>query len=426
MNITMDATSGGADDDTKGRCELLGSFALFVQGALGALALLSLVWKRSRENPQRPLLIWFFDASKQVWGSVLVHIANLLLSMLSSGQFSTEPTPKSVARRHGDVNDEVYHANPCSFYLLNLAIDTTIGIFILIIILRIITRLLLLSPFTFWHTGIASGDYGDPPKWSWWGKQAIIYFCGLMGMKFVVWIMFQIFPWLGRFGDWLLGWTEGDKRVQVFFVMFFFPLVMNAVQYWIIDSYIQAKKPTDSSGALSSAARLSSSSCRRNNRHSFDDSEDIFSDDDNITDESGVEAQNLLQNKSNGHCSNRKDSLSSTNSEYDPDLDGDSTAAKAVDSERSSTYDAVRSGAKPAGRRDRQGNGGSTAESLSSMMLLPGSRGPSTPGYADDAESRRLTLGSGRSVGGRSGKSLRDDDSTLVGREEDYERGGRE
>lgn len=199
---------------------------------------------------------------------------------------------------------------------------------------------------------------------------------------------------------------------------------MNAVQYWIIDSYIKAKKPADSSGTLSPTARLSSSSYRRNNRRSFDDSEDIFSDD-NITNENDVEAQNLLRNKSSSHRSNRKDSLSSTNSEYDPDLDGDSTAAKIVDSERSSTYDAVRSGAKPAGRRDRQGYGGSTAESLSSMMLLPGSRGPSTPGYADDAESKRLTLSSG-SVGGRSGKSLRDDDSTLVGREEDYERGGRE
>lgn len=51
-------------------------------------------------------------------------------------------------------------------------------------------------------------------------KQAIIYFAGLMGMKFVVWIIFALCPWLGRVGDWLLAWTEGDKRLQVFFVMF--------------------------------------------------------------------------------------------------------------------------------------------------------------------------------------------------------------
>jgi len=418
MSSTMDPPGGDTDGDNNGRCELLGPFALFVQGALGALALLSLVWKRSRENPQRPLLIWFFDASKQVWGSILVHFANLLLSMLSSGQFSTEPTPQTIGklfRRHGDDEDK-YHANLCSFYLLNLAIDTTIGIFILIVILRILHRLLLLSPFKFWHVGISSGDYGDPPKWSWWAKQAVVYFVGLMGMKLVVWLIFEIFPWLGRVGDWLLGWTEGDKRVQVFFVMFFFPLVMNAVQYWIIDSYIKAKKPVDATATMSPTGRLSSSY----RRHGFEDPLDTSDEEDNGALYSGnnVEARNLLPQIK--PSDNRKDSLSSTNPEYDLEIDGDSTSTKlAVDSERSSTYDAVRTGAKSVGRRERQALGGSTTESLSSMILLPGSRGPSTPGYADDGDSRRLTLGSARSVGGKSGRSLGDDDSTLVGREEE-------
>lgn len=37
----------------------------------------------------------------------------------------------------------------------------------------------------------------------------------------------------------MLSWTEGDRRLQVFFVMFFFPLVMNAFQYYVIDSFIK-------------------------------------------------------------------------------------------------------------------------------------------------------------------------------------------
>lgn len=37
---------------------LFSNIALFVQAALGGMALLSLVWKRSRESPQRPLKIW--------------------------------------------------------------------------------------------------------------------------------------------------------------------------------------------------------------------------------------------------------------------------------------------------------------------------------------------------------------------------------
>ena len=46
-------------------------------------------------------------------------------------------------------------------------------------------------------------------------------------------------------GDWALRWTKGNKMVQIFFVMLFFPVVMNALQYYIIDSFIKNQKPID-------------------------------------------------------------------------------------------------------------------------------------------------------------------------------------
>jgi hypothetical protein len=110
-----------------GECRLLGPFAILVQGSLGLLALLALVYKRWRERPQRPIKIWFFDVSKQVVGSVLVHIANLLMSMLSSGQFTIKVDASTVAgieRRMLDAQGR-YRPNPCRFYLLNLAIDVS-------------------------------------------------------------------------------------------------------------------------------------------------------------------------------------------------------------------------------------------------------------------------------------------------------------
>jgi hypothetical protein len=112
---------GSPHDSPEGECRLLGSFALFVQAALGALALLSLVYKRYRERPQRPVKIWFFDVSKQVFGSVLVHIANIFMSMLTSGRFSIKLEPGASQAR----GDEPYVPNPCSFYLLNLGIDVS-------------------------------------------------------------------------------------------------------------------------------------------------------------------------------------------------------------------------------------------------------------------------------------------------------------
>lgn len=113
-----------APEDENGECQLLGPFSIFIQGALGLLALLSLVYKRWRERPQRPIKIWAFDVSKQVVGSMLLHLVNLLMSIMSSGQLTAVPSAK-----HHDTS------NPCSFYLLNLAIDVGFSILHRLVIL---------------------------------------------------------------------------------------------------------------------------------------------------------------------------------------------------------------------------------------------------------------------------------------------------
>ncbi|POS83012.1 hypothetical protein EPUL_006145 [Erysiphe pulchra] len=229
-----------------GECRLLGPFAIFVQGALGLLALTALVFKRWRERPQRPVKIWIFDVSKQILGSILVHLANLVMSLVSSGQFSIKVDPavintRKLQGRFADNSDD-YSPNPCSFYLLNLAIDTTIGIPILIFLLHIITKLLLHTEFGSPPESIESGNYGTPPSAYRWFKQTVVYFLGLLGMKICVLIIFLMLPWISRVGDWALRWTEGNEIVQVMFVMLIFPLIMNATQYYIIDSFIKNKK----------------------------------------------------------------------------------------------------------------------------------------------------------------------------------------
>jgi hypothetical protein len=121
-----DAPASPMEKEDDGECHLLGPFAIFVQAALGLLAILSLVWKRYRETPRRPVKIWAFDASKQVVGSALLHLANLFMSMLSSGSFDVKSTvPPSGATFKGDSEHEQTSPNPCSFYLLNLAIDVS-------------------------------------------------------------------------------------------------------------------------------------------------------------------------------------------------------------------------------------------------------------------------------------------------------------
>lgn len=62
-------------------------------------------------------------------------------------------------------------------------------------------------------------------------------------MKVCVLIIFLLLPWISRVGDWALRWTEGDEVLQVVFVMLVFPVIMNATQYYIIDSFIKNQKP---------------------------------------------------------------------------------------------------------------------------------------------------------------------------------------
>ncbi|KJR89458.1 vacuolar membrane protein [Sporothrix schenckii 1099-18] len=246
---------GPGHSDGSGDCRLMGPFAIFVQLGLGGLALMSLVYKRWRERPQRPLKIWFFDASKQVFGSVLVHMANVFMSLLTSGRFSIKVTPGVVStaamllRRDDDNGSVPYTPNPCSFYLLNLAIDTTLGIPILIFLLRLVTALVSYTPLGQPPESIQSGNYGRPPSAWWWLKQSILYFCGLFGMKICVLIIFIVMPWISHVGDWALGWTDGNEQLQIIFVMMLFPLIMNALQYYIIDSFIKDQTTATDSGS---------------------------------------------------------------------------------------------------------------------------------------------------------------------------------
>lgn len=55
-----------------------------------------------------------------------MHIANLLMSMLSSGQFDIRLDASSVVTRRMVDEKGNYKPNPCSFYLLNLAIDVSL------------------------------------------------------------------------------------------------------------------------------------------------------------------------------------------------------------------------------------------------------------------------------------------------------------
>jgi len=61
-------------------------------------------------------------------------------------------------------------------------------------------------------------------------------------MKFIVILLLIFFPGIFRIGEWLLSWTwtgDGDA-LQVIFTMGLFPIMMNILQFWLIDSIVKA------------------------------------------------------------------------------------------------------------------------------------------------------------------------------------------
>ncbi|KAI8068469.1 vacuolar membrane protein-domain-containing protein [Gongronella butleri] len=212
--------AGGPPADDEG-CKLLDGFAIVVQILLASSAFGVLVFKRYRERPQRPVDIWALDVSKQFLGGAVVHAGNLLVSYL-------------VGRpKHGAPS------NLCVWYLLNVFLDCTIGVGILWCWLRALQWVLETQLHI---TYVRSGKYGPGPlhrRLKPWLKQTFIFILAEALMKTCVYTMLRLFPVLFRIGNWALEWTKGNYRYQVIFVMLIFPLLLNGMQFWIVDTIVK-------------------------------------------------------------------------------------------------------------------------------------------------------------------------------------------
>lgn len=185
-------------------------------------ALLSLLYKRSREDPKRHILIWFLDTSKQAIAASLVHFTNVFLSLITSKLTGSEDL-----------------TNPCAWYFLNLLIDCTVGVYILYLGLRMSNYI---AKRFFRMTDIESGVYGSPPRFLPWFKQLLIFLHAWVWVKVVVVIALVYLPFLSVFAEWVLA-PFASEQLQIIFVMFIFPLVMNVIQALLIDRIIKGSTP---------------------------------------------------------------------------------------------------------------------------------------------------------------------------------------
>ncbi|OAD05238.1 hypothetical protein MUCCIDRAFT_122846, partial [Mucor lusitanicus CBS 277.49] len=197
-------------------CELLDGFGILIQFLLAFTALITLIYKRAKETPQRPLQIWALDVSKQFVGAGMIHFINLGISYSAS-----KPTSG--------------HTSLCTFYFINVGIDTTFGVLLLwcwfTLLMNACEKCRLL------HVG-ETGDYGPPPLsrmvWPWMRQMAVFLLAEILTKACLYGIVINS-PWLFWLGELCISWTQYDPKIQVVFVMLIFPLIMNAIQFWLTD-----------------------------------------------------------------------------------------------------------------------------------------------------------------------------------------------
>jgi hypothetical protein len=205
------------------KCELLGgSYALFLQVAIAAFAMSSLLYKRTflDEKPRRSFQIWSMDVSKQCFSSVAIHISNVGISILLA-----QLTPEE--RSHGGQSGD-----QCANYLVNFIMDTVIGIFFVWVLLSATSRVAHMYDVPSLKE---QGFYDDPPSWSFYFSQLFIFLVITLFSKFLLGLLFfyfeNEFSFLGRI---ICRPFDNDPNAELTFVMVVCPSFLNIVQVTII------------------------------------------------------------------------------------------------------------------------------------------------------------------------------------------------
>lgn len=180
--------------------------------------------KKLREKSNRTWFEFILDSSKQMAGASWLHVLNIAFSIV-------------LDNLGGDQ---------CTWYWINITIDTTLGVFVNYNLHRLIYKIIvpnLCSPQM--AANFKSGEYGLSSGKIQWGK----YFRQLLIWIFIVSIMKCIMvvimvvanvP-LVELGLLVLSPFKTNPDLKLIIVMVLTPLIMNTVQFWITDTFTKKK-----------------------------------------------------------------------------------------------------------------------------------------------------------------------------------------
>jgi len=237
------------------RCGVVpGFFGVLVQGVLFSTSVLALFVKYHTHESKKELVRrrsrarFVFDSSKQIAGSCLIHVMNLYLS----------------------VNLQGDHTDECSWYWIEIMVDTTIGVGVEAAINELVEMAVKLADPNSGHLQFLKAtcvvpqknetDAHDaqrphpPPKWMqcelnvpnvgvvYWAVylfQLAHWLLIVIIMKLFMLLFMLLFRrHLASAASTVLSNLQSHPKVKLVFVMLFTPTVMNAVQYWLQDEIL--------------------------------------------------------------------------------------------------------------------------------------------------------------------------------------------
>lgn len=198
------------------------NFTAFVQGLLAALALASLYLKRMNESPRRKFMTWWLDVSKQGIGASYAHCLNMIIAAVISD----------------NVRGEYVLDDQCAWYAINFIIDTTLGLFLSVVFLRLLNQV---ATKRHWGSLINTGVYVGEDAMLHWLHQLFSWVAILSVVKLLLTFILWLFsPLLAVVGDYLFKPLQSNIRVELLFVMIIFPGFLNIFYFWIADGYLKA------------------------------------------------------------------------------------------------------------------------------------------------------------------------------------------
>lgn len=203
---TLDNTTNSGE---KQLCNLAEGYSFVLQSVLGVLAFSTLILKRFREPllERRPFWIWVADTTKQALGMLEIHFVNLTLSVL-------------------------FREKECVSYLVNFLLDSTVGLLLIYILLKVISKVVRFYSIT----PLISGEYGEPFQFHYWLAQCVIYLLVMLIEKVCVGPLI-----LFNFWSKVEAVLPGNEKVKIALVIFIIPFVVNVVMFWIVDSILMRK-----------------------------------------------------------------------------------------------------------------------------------------------------------------------------------------